>query len=106
MPYIIAYTWQADTHSVEDTKAAYESGLLRVNDSHPNALGEGMLDEHELLYNLEDSQGNLIHPVFSTDEQPDYHVKNDRQALRLQTSQQVRDEWAAQVWLPPHSYIA
>lgn len=68
MPYIVAYTWGSDTHSVEDTRDAYEAGTLPVNNSHPHAVDGSLLDEHRLPINLQDCEGNLIHPVFSTDE--------------------------------------
>lgn len=72
MTKIIAYTWQADQHSVEATQAAAASGALQVNNYHPHAhrlhsSPAGNLDEHGLHYNLCDVEGNMIHPVFSTD---------------------------------------
>jgi hypothetical protein len=68
MTSVVAYTWQSDVHSVEDTRAAYEFGTLQVNDGHPYAVEAGLLDGHKLPYNLQDHERNLIHPVFSTDE--------------------------------------
>lgn len=102
MPKIIAYSWQADTHSIEDTKAAAASRALQVNNYHPHAHGlssspAGNRDEHGLHVNLCDPEGNMIHPVFDTDEQgltkadkhceaykATYHERNDAKALALQ----------------------
>lgn len=106
MPYIIAYTWQADTHSVEDTRAAYEIGMLKVNNQHLYALDVNLFDEAGLPFNLEDCEGNLIRPVFDTDEaaepvrpHSDHRAaSNDRKALELQIAQQSRDAWGAGLW--------
>jgi hypothetical protein len=106
MPNIIAYTWQADSHSVDATRTAYETGVLRVNNQHPYALDVRVFDEAGLPFNLEDSDGNLIHPVFDTDEVAESvrphsdrkAVANDRKALELQVAQQSRDAWGAGLW--------
>ena len=69
MPYVIAYTYLADTHSPEDALLDWREGRLVVNDHHPHALTKPQgVDEHGLPYNLQDAEGNLIHPVFDTDE--------------------------------------
>ena len=59
---------------------------LHLNNDHPNALSLGRLvalncDENGLSYNLEDREGNLIHPVFSTDETNFTHCSDCSQAL-------------------------
>ena len=69
MPYVIAYTYLADTHSPEDTLLDWREGRLVVNHQHPHALPPPYGgDEHGQPDNLQDVEGSLIHPVFNTDE--------------------------------------
>lgn len=69
MPYVIAYTYLADTHSPQDALLDWRDGRLVVNHQHPHALPPPHdVDEHGLPDNLQDVEGNLIHPVFNTDE--------------------------------------
>ena len=69
MPYVIAYTYLADTHSPQDALLDWRDGRLVVNHQHPHALPPPHdVDEHGLPDNLQDVEGNLIHPVFDTDE--------------------------------------
>ena len=69
MPQVIAYTYQADTHNPEEAMLDWREGRLAVNHQHPHALPPPHgVDEHGLPYNLQDAEGNLIHPVFDTDE--------------------------------------
>lgn len=63
---VIAYTYEADVHCPACTKARAPS--LRLDHTHPYAIGTQMLDEHGIDYDLVDCEGNLIHPVFDTDE--------------------------------------
>jgi hypothetical protein len=63
---VIGYTWKADCHCVACTRKAYDNGALKADACHPYASdGE---DEHGLPYCLTDREGNLIYPIFSTDE--------------------------------------
>lgn len=74
MTRIIAYTYLADVHCPECARKCALSGMLKVDDCHPHAIDRAYLpesgrDEHNLRYNLVDCEGNLVHPVFDTDEQ-------------------------------------
>jgi len=71
MTRVIAYTYQADTHSPEDAVLDWREGRLVINHQHPHALPPpDSADEHGLPYNLQDAEGNLIHAVFDIDEGP------------------------------------
>ncbi len=67
---IIAYTFEADLHCVSCTKRATQR--MKLDHNHPYAMGESHKDDHGVEYDFVDSEGNLIHPVFNTDENPDY----------------------------------
>lgn len=79
MTRIIAYTYDADVHCVSCTKrrfapkdkrhcepAAYGFNQ-RVRGSF-NRIERTPLDEHYVPVYAADSEGNQVHPVFSTDE--------------------------------------
>lgn len=75
MTTVIGYAFAADLHCVPCAKEA--ATRMQVDNYHPHALGlssspAGNRDEHGLHYNLTDREGNLIHPMFSTDENPWY----------------------------------
>lgn len=63
---IMAYTFEADIHCPACTKQTAQRMLL--DHRHPYAMGESCLDDNGIEYDLVDSEGNLIHPVFNTDE--------------------------------------
>jgi hypothetical protein len=65
---IMGYTWDADKHSVRETKRAIKAGILKITDP------EARLDEHGIPESgVEDREGNEIHPVFVGDlEDGDY----------------------------------
>lgn len=63
---VIAYTWLADYHCVACTVAARDAARLRLQPSADPPYE----DEHGLAESLGDREGNLIHPVFGTDEGP------------------------------------
>ena len=54
---IIAYTYDADVHCVHCTQ-------MQFGDTRK----EWSTDEHNIPHEAQDSEGNSIHPVFSTDE--------------------------------------
>ena len=54
---IIAYTYDADVHCVCCTQMRFAE-----------ARRDWSADEHNIPYEAQDSDGNNIHPVFSTDE--------------------------------------
>jgi hypothetical protein len=60
---IIAYTYNADIHCPDCTHNDAACGLLKR--VPPLQLET---DEHGIALDLEDSEGNPVHPVFSTDE--------------------------------------
>lgn len=72
---IVAYSYNADVHCPECCKRAFGSAAspakfapsspLFGSDSH-----EDERDEHGILLLQKDGEGNLVHPIFSTDEQP------------------------------------
>ncbi len=65
---IMGYTWDADEHSVGETKRAIKAGILKVTDP------EAKLDEHGIPQSgVEDSEGNEIHPIFR-DQQEDREI--------------------------------
>jgi hypothetical protein len=87
MTTIIGYAYMSDTHCVDCAKQdatfsgfrdlftdeVTETTTLQVNNYHANAHGLASspalnTDEHGLHVNLQDADGNLIHPIFSTDE--------------------------------------
>ena len=59
--HIVAYTYDADIHCIACTVkqfAYFHTGEIRI------AVG----DWNGIYFNQEDSEGNLVHPLFSTDE--------------------------------------
>lgn len=60
---VVAYTYEADVHCVACTKERFGKHKLAHKPSAPHDY-----DEHGIDYKQEDGEGNLIHPVFSTDE--------------------------------------
>lgn len=62
---IIAYTFEADVHCPACTKQAAQR--MKLDHSHPYAMGASHPDDHGIEYDLVDSDGNLVHPVFNTD---------------------------------------
>lgn len=63
---IIGYTYEADCHCVGCTRQRADSGGFRK--SHPDSRAD-IVDEHGVALTSTDSEGNPIHPMFSTDEQ-------------------------------------
>lgn len=71
---IIGYTYEADAHCPACTKERFVFRSLTVCQSP--------LDEHDIPYKSIDREGNLIHPMFSTDEY-EFEVYGDcRQELQ------------------------
>ena len=63
---IIAYVYEGDVRCIECTKKA--SHRMKLDHNHPYAMGESHKDDNGVEYALVDGEGNLIHPVFNTDE--------------------------------------
>lgn len=56
---IIGYTYEADYHCIECAKRRFvRIGIAECEE----------VDDNGILMNQEDSEGNYVHPVFSTDE--------------------------------------
>ena len=62
---IIAYIYDADMHCVECTQTRHANGGFTVRCDGP--AGEDA-DENDIPYGATNRKGNLIHPVFETDE--------------------------------------
>ena len=64
---IIGYTYEADAHCVECAKKRFRpAGFLA---SQKKVDGLEHYDEHLILLNQEDVEGNRIHPIFSNDQE-------------------------------------
>ncbi len=63
---VIAYAYEADVHCPACTAKAAQR--MKLDHSHPYAMGESCGDDNGIEYDLVDSEGNLIHPVFDIDE--------------------------------------
>lgn len=81
---IKAYAWMADVHCIECTrKATVFTGNLPG--SHRDLVSptehKGDKDENGLALDLTDREGNVITPIFSTDECPMTHCGDCHQEL-------------------------
>lgn len=90
MPRVIAYTYNSDVHCLDCTRQDTATGRLIINNSHPHARSGRRgcynsdaigYDENGIACNLQDSEGNLIHPVFDTDEHGFTHCGSCRAEL-------------------------
>lgn len=66
MNTIIAYTFESNVHCLDCTRKAAER--MKLDHNHPYAMGESCKDDNGIEYDLVDTEGNLIKPVFITDE--------------------------------------
>ena len=71
---IVAYTYDADVHCPDCTERAFLIGQLTL--ARPCAS-----DENYLPMCMTDSEGNPVHPVFSTDEHGFTHCGDCREPL-------------------------
>lgn len=69
---ITAYTFEADLHCIDCTLTRHtrKPFALRPADWPDYQRGK---DENGLPYAAQDIEGNLVHPLFSTDEMSDNH---------------------------------
>jgi hypothetical protein len=70
MPRVIAYTYEADVHCPACTQARHLKGGFKIDwDLHCEMIKTTCtIDANQVPYCATDKEGNLIHPVFSTDE--------------------------------------
>ena len=54
---------------------------MSLDHRHPYAMGDACQDDHGIEYDFVDDEGNLIHPVFSTDETDFTHCGDCHVAL-------------------------
>ena len=66
----IGYTYEADMHCADCTRTAAQR--MTLDHKHPYAIGYPCKDDRGVEYDLVDSEGHLIHPVFNIDENPDW----------------------------------
>tara|TARA_R100001530_G_scaffold60914_1_gene43992 strand:- start:1149 stop:1496 length:348 start_codon:yes stop_codon:yes gene_type:complete len=66
---IIAYTYEADYHCIDCTSKRYKAHGFYDRDGKPwRSNYGGQADWNGVHVYIHDREGNLIHPVFSTDE--------------------------------------
>ena len=63
---IIAYTYESDMHCPACTRKATRN--MKVDHKHPHGVGFSALDSFGIEYDTVDREGNLLQPVFDTDE--------------------------------------
>lgn len=71
MPHIIGYAYLAAIHCPACTAGMWQYGTdeLHVDNNHPSAHPvTWQCDVNDIPHNLVDREGNLVSPVFSTDE--------------------------------------
>ena len=73
---IIAYTYEADCHCLDCA-----SNRFQIEPHKRSAWKNIHLDENYIPMTQEDVEGNLIRPVFSTDELPTTHCGTCRQEI-------------------------
>ena len=64
---IIAYTYEADVHCVHCTQMRDRGN----NFFHRQYRDGAQQDEHGIMDDVKDREGNPIHPIFSSDETPE-----------------------------------
>jgi hypothetical protein len=82
---ILAYTYEADTHCIDCTQVRYHGSELE--DTDINGIG----------FEQADSEGNLVHALFSYDEwqeyDPAYLAENPTQYLACGNCHEVIDSY-------------
>jgi hypothetical protein len=66
---IIAYTYDADIHCIECTKKQYATPIAAIKYVRTPESQAEELDENGMCLRAIDREGNLVRPIFSTDEQ-------------------------------------
>ena len=62
---IIAYSYEAGEHCPSCTRKA--TARMKLDHNHPYSMVGPCKDDNGIEYDFTESNGNLIHPVFSTD---------------------------------------
>jgi hypothetical protein len=73
---IYGYAFEADAHCVPCTQKATQR--MKLDHNHPYAMGESCKDDQGVEYDLVDREGNLIHPLFTTDAELHTHCGDCR----------------------------
>lgn len=60
IPRVVGYAYDADVHCVACTLADFHRGAFQTDG--------GLLDENGLPVETDDSEGNRVSPIFSTDD--------------------------------------
>jgi len=94
---IIAYSYEADHHCIHCTNKRY--GKHRAICIHylQGKPCRNCRDEHGILYEQQDTEGNLVHPLFSTDEWQEldesYLAENPTQYLACGDCHEIIEEY-------------
>ncbi len=75
---VIAYTYTADIHCPACTGSDLRSGRLRLDNHHTLAfpVNHTGMDEFGIPLNVFDREGNMVHPVFDTDQNSTSHCSD------------------------------
>jgi len=101
---IIAYTYEADYHCIDCTRQQYLQNTIYLPGSpiygRRSEKDEAKRDDHAILYDQEDNEGNLVHPLFSTDEWQEldesYLAENPTQYLACGDCHETIDEYTVE----------
>ena len=97
---IIAYTYDADYHCIKCTNkrfAYYHTGDVRFSSANDKSV---QVDWWGIYVDQQDSEGNLVHPVFSTDEWQEldesYLAENPTQYLACGDCHEIIDTYTVE----------
>ena len=93
---ILAYTYEAAVHCTACTQVRFSDGSTHGSESDVATLGPAT-DSNGIWYEQADSEGNLIHALFSYDEWQEYDeaflAENPTQYLACGDCHEVIDEY-------------
>ena len=98
---VIAYTYEADYHCIDCTRARYQSNGFydRYGKQWRWDYG-GQLDWNGVVIVLYDNEANMVHPLFSTDEWQElddsFLEENPTQYLTCGTCHEIIDEFTTE----------
>ena len=94
---IIAYTYEADHHCIHCTNkrfAYYHTNNIRFSDAHDKSV---QVDWNGIYVDQQDTEDNLVHPLFSTDEwqvlDESYLAENPTQYLACGDCHKIIEEY-------------